>query len=174
MPRLPLLGLNTLALQSVFQNPWPSFKLHVRRVGCRWGFTCLMGNLHLSHLCDVTLFHLGDLMHPPSRFSSSSSWQLLTQSLEDWAFLLPHLISFYFFSVFILCFKISISTMVRCSVEGRWNDDDIVSLLVWLAAMMAQTVLALSDHLLRLTSQSDFIKRNAANPSILWRVLIIL
>jgi hypothetical protein len=31
--------------------------------------------------------------------------------------------------------------------KRRWGDDGIVSLLVWLAAMMAKSVLALSDHL---------------------------
>ena len=82
----------------------------------------LMGNLRLRHLCDVTPF---------------SPWRSDAYSVRPYGPLICDLsvcADFWFRFVF----------AVR-----RWCDDRIVSLLVWLAAMMAQTVLALSDHLLR-------------------------
>jgi hypothetical protein len=91
-----------------------------------------MGNLHLRFLCDVTTFFTLEIwcIPPPTKLG-----QFYPASLS--------------FSRFRLLGNRSgnLISSISWPYERRWDDDEIVSLLVWLAAMMAKSVLALSDHL---------------------------
>jgi hypothetical protein len=92
-----------------------------------------MGNLHLSLPWCNNLFS-------PWRSDASlrpcfPSFIPLCQSLDFVFWVVLHAMSFDWF---LLLLELS---------KRRWGDDGIVSLLVWLVAMMAKSVLALSDRL---------------------------